>query len=347
MSTPLVAETAQAYSDGLESNHLVALWQIGEAADTVPLETVVPYVWRWSDYNPYVVRSGQLMQYSPGAERRAVRFVIPGLQERSATTHTMVADIQLLLPGEVAAAHRHMSTAVRFIVDGDGAYTTVEGQRCYMHRYDLVLNPSWTWHDHGNGTDVPMSWLDVLDVPLMRTGLHSAFFEPSTGSRQQAVVVDAPSLAEHSASYLQPAHGRSHAPTLVFPWEPTRRALDAAAPQDVSAYDDIYLEYTRPHSGEHLMSTMACYAQKLRPGVRTRTHRHNSSAVYYVVEGEGTTFVEGQPYDWQQGDVLALPSWSWHCHANRSPSEAAVLVSITDRPVYDALCIYLEEASQD
>ena len=331
MAALRVSSATQEYYDALESDNMIALWKIGEAADTVPRETVVPYVWRWADYYPHVVRSGKLMQYSPGAERRAVRFVNPGMRERSGTTHTLVAAIQLLLPGEVAAAHRHMSAAVRFILEGDGAYTTVEGQRCVMHRYDLVLNPSWAWHDHGNETGAPMSWFDVLDVPLLRTGLQSAFFEPSTGARQQAVATQA----------------AGSSPTLVFPWEPTRRALDALAARDASAYDDLYLEYTRPHVGGHLMPTIACYAQMLRPGVRTRTHRHTSSAVYYVVEGEGTTFVDGQPYDWKRGDVLALPPWSWHCHANRSQSEAAILVSVTDRPVYDALCIYLEEAGQD
>ena len=346
MTAPKISNATREYYDAMESDHMVALWQIGEAADTVSRETVVPYVWRRANYYPHVVRSGELMQYSPGAERRAVRFVNPGMRERSGTTHTLVAAIQLLLPGEVAAAHRHMSAAVRFILEGAGAYTTVEGQRCVMHRYDLVLNPSWTWHDHGNDTGAPMSWLDVLDVPLLRTGLQSAFFEPSTGSRQQAVVAQAASLRQ-TAAYLQPVNGRPPTPTLVFPWEPTRRALDALTPQDASAYDDLYLEYTRPYVGGHLTPTIACYAQMLRPEVRTQTHRHNSSAVYYVVEGEGTTFLEGKPYNWTRGDVLALPPWSWHCHANSSHSEAAILVSITDRPVYDALCIYLEEAGHE
>jgi len=136
--------------------------------------TVVPFLWKWSEVEPLVMRSGEVVTPDRDVQRRVLRLANPALGH--GTTHTISAALQLLLPGECAPAHRHTPTAIRWILQGEGVYTTVQGDKCYMERGDLVLTPSWTWHDHNSEGEAPMIWLDGLDTPLVHN-LHATFFE--------------------------------------------------------------------------------------------------------------------------------------------------------------------------
>ena len=167
---------------------------------------VVPFLWRWADAEPLVHRSGEIVTPDRDVERRVLRLANPGLEH--GTTHTISAALQLLLPGECAPAHRHTPTAIRWILQGEGAYTTVEGDRCNMERGDLILTPSWTWHDHGNEGNEPMIWLDGLDTPLVRN-LEATFYEPYPED-QQPVMGTGQSERRYASGALRPA------------WEETR-----------------------------------------------------------------------------------------------------------------------------
>jgi gentisate 1,2-dioxygenase len=68
----------------------------------------------------------------------------------------MYAGLQRVLPGEVAPAHRHTQSALRWVVDGEGAYTAVDGERVTMAPGDFIITPMLTWHDHGNPGDQPV-----------------------------------------------------------------------------------------------------------------------------------------------------------------------------------------------
>jgi hypothetical protein len=92
----------------------------------------------------------------------------PGLGGKSAATSTLWAGVQILLSGETAPAHRHSPAAIRFIFQGKGAYTTVEGDQSFRGPSDLVLTPPWTWHDHGSDSAEPLLWMDGLDLPVGR-----------------------------------------------------------------------------------------------------------------------------------------------------------------------------------
>ena len=81
----------------------------------------------------------------------------------------------------------------------------------------------------------------------------------------------------------------------------------------------------------------------LRPGERTKRHRHTSSAMYFVVRGEGTTMVGEQALEWKQHDSFVIPNWAWHEHVNRSKSDEAILFSVNDIPVLNAFGLYREE----
>jgi gentisate 1,2-dioxygenase len=327
---------------------LEGLWRLGgEIQAAQPLKVAQPYVWRGADIERVQARAGDLIRDGLPGERRTVRLVNPGLVAQHCATQTLSAAVQLLDPGEIAPPHRHSPAAIRFVTRGHGAYTTVEGERCTMGPGDLVLTPRWTWHHHGNDGDEPVAWMDGLDIPLVLL-LNANFFQPwPTGLQPETEPVDG-SLQRYGGA-LRPVWTRPGAPPrplLTYRWETTLAALQRLAQIEASPYDDVALEYTNPRTGGHVLPTLACWIQMLRPGVRTRAHRHTSSAVYHVFRGQGYSVIDGQRLDWAQGDFLALPGWAWHEHANPGTAEA-ILISITDLPTMEALELYHEEVMGD
>jgi gentisate 1,2-dioxygenase len=266
-----------------------------------PRSAMKPVHWRWKDLEPLLQRIGSEVDLDSAGPRRTLRLANPGLPY--GTTHTFWASIQVILPGEVAGAHRHTASAFRFIMQGSGATTTVEGERFPMNEGDLVLTPSWTWHDHEHRGTEPMIWLDVLDISLMHS-MHATFFDPYE-SEVQPVVSD-------------PKQSK-----LVYPY---RRAQDELLQRETVNYPG--------------MSTMAMSLHKLRPGTRRPAQRHTGSKLYYVFRGRGSSVVEGTTYDWNQGDFLAIPPWSWHEHATGAE---AILFEVNDTPAMKALGYYREE----
>jgi gentisate 1,2-dioxygenase len=281
-------------------------------------------------------------------ERRVLGLTNPGLEPRGqfATTPTLVAAIQLIMPGEIAVAHHHTPAALRIIIEGEGAYTCTDGERCWMEPGDLILTPAWSYHDHKNEGNGPMMWLDGLDVPLV-DAIDSFFFELFPGKKAQPLNQrDEASMARFSAPGMRPADYRwekLYSPLTKYPWRNMVRALDSMIESEASPYDDLRLEYFNPQSGGSIMPTIGCYAQKLRPGIRTKAHRHSASTIYHVFRGSGSTLVEGQRFDWSERDILAVPGWHWHEHVNASGAEASILISYTDEPLLKSLGILKEE----
>jgi len=347
MAKPEVKSEADAFREAfherMHANHMYGLWELASQMTPHPQPKMIPYMWHWSTLASIIEESARAVPV--GDERRALQLFNPGLGGRWATTNNLIAAVQVLLPGEVARAHRHTPTAIRFIMEGTGAYTAVDGERVYMSPGDLILTPSWSWHDHGNETNERVVWMDGLDIPLIAS-VEAMFFE-FYSARQ----VPAARPADFSKKLFGHAHisptwvkdKPKSSPLLLYAWEQARAALNAMRDQDGSPFDGIALEYRHPQTGGPVLPTMACFAQLLRPGEHTRAHRHTGSAVYHVVEGEGYTIIDGQRFAWRKGDILALPPWSLHEHANSSASSDAVLFSIQDLPVLNALGLYYEE----
>jgi gentisate 1,2-dioxygenase len=337
----------QDFHQRLHDAHIYGLWELASQMTARPEPRAIPYLWPASLLEGLVRDAGEAVPV--GEERRALQLFNPGLEGRWATTNTMIAAVQLLLPGEMARAHRHTPTAIRFIMDGEGAYTSVDGERVYMAPGDLILTPSWAWHDHGNETDKPVVWMDGLDIPLVQA-LNAMFFQ-FYGERQ--VPLSKPNNASvqlHGHAGLSPTWVKERpasSPLLLYSWEKTWSSLAALGDAAGDEHDGIALEYTHPQTGRALLPTMACWIQMLRPGERLTAHRHTGSAVYFVVQGEGETIIDGCRFDWGRGDIITLPSWALHEHANRSRQDVAVLFSIQDRPVLEALGLYREEAFAD
>ncbi len=278
-------------------------------------------VWRWRDIEPLVRRSPEFMAPGRGAERRIIRLDNPGVPERTAG-HTISVAVQYLLPGEVAPAHRHTPNAIRFMLHGEGAFTTIEGDKFVMRRGDLVVTPSMTWHDHGNEGSEPVMWTDALDSPVVRY-LENLAMDPYEGE-QQPVRTGPP--AQH----------------LHFPFETASAALLALAAGPADPFDDVIMEYRDPATGRSVVPALGCYLQLLRPGVRTRAHRETSSAVYHVVAGTGFTEIDGVRHQWGEGDFFAVPPRALHGHGNDGAAPA-ILYSVQDVPLLRALGLYRTE----
>lgn len=342
VSGKISPEELQSYYDTTDRIRLTPGW-VGRGHDAPP--EIQPFLWRWAEVEPLVLKSGELVTPDRDVERRTLRLATPGMER--GTTHTLTAALQLLLPGECAPAHRHTPTAIRWILAGNGAYTTVEGDKCYMEPGDLILTPSWTWHDHANEGTEPMIWLDGLDVPLVRF-LKANFYEPFPED-QQPVVGVGESERRYASGALRPAWQDSRAPYSPlwhYKWDRTYEALTRLAEIDSSPFDDVAMEYSDPATGGPVLRTMACWIQLVRPGVKTHAHRHTSSAVYQVFRGQGYSVIDGQRFDWTEGDFFVVPSWAWHEHANESTSEA-ILFSIQDIPVMKDLSLYREEPYEE
>ncbi len=347
MTSHVLTTVEKDFHQRMHAAQIYGLWELASQMTPRPEPRAIAHMWPASLLQTMVREAGEVVPV--GEERRALQLFNPGLDGRWATTNTMIAAVQVLLPGEVARAHRHTPTAIRFIMEGNGAYTSVDGERVYMAPGDLILTPSWAWHDHGNETDTPVVWMDGLDIPLVQA-LNAMFFELYAERQMPLTKPNNSSAQLHGHAGLSPTWVKGHpvaSPLLLYSWETTWPSLKALGGAEGDPYDGICLEYTNPQTGRSILPTMACWIQMLRPGERLKAHRHTGSAVYYVVQGAGETVIDGRRFQWGKGDIITLPPWALHEHANSSAREAAVLFSIQDRPVLEALGLYREQTLTD
>ncbi|MSP37075.1 MAG: cupin domain-containing protein [Deltaproteobacteria bacterium] len=329
------------------------LWSPASDADMAtyskdPHTTVLPHVWKWPALYEAIQTVASMHGLDGLAERRVLRLINPAYldqhnRRQRTTTHTMLMTLQLLKPGEVAHDHRHNFAAFRFILKGAGAYTVVEGEQIPMAAGDLILTPSMTWHGHRNGGE-PVVWLDGLDNPLLFL-LQSITWEAYPGGLQPMKASfenTAPRIGATRPLWEKSAQRPSY--NLHYKWRDTYEKLRSLSAGTGSPFDGIALEYVNPEGG-HTMPTMSCAIQMLRPGEATRTHRHNYSVVYHAFRGSGVTVIDGQRFEWDEGDCFVVPLWSWHSHENRSKSDEAILFSVSDLPVMEALKLLREEAA--
>jgi len=340
MNAPVKAEDS--FHQLIHQNHMWGLWEIASQMTPHPRPEAIAHQWKWSLLKEVVKQSATAVPV--GDERRAMQLFNPGLNGQWATTNTLIAAVQVLLPGEIARAHRHSPAAIRFIIEGGGAYTSVEGEKVIMHPGDFILTPSWQWHDHGNETNETVVWMDGLDVPLTKS-LNAMFFETHkdlTASHGKPVNG---SQALYGHGKLTPTWTKERplfSPLMLYSWEQTLEALHDLRNHDGSPYEGISLEYTNPQTGGPVMPTMSCRVQMIRKGEKLKPRRVTGSSVFHVVQGKGASVIEGKTFEWEKGDIIALPSWAQHAHSNTG-SEDAILFSISDRPVLETLGFYREQ----
>ena len=340
MSEVPESEALKQMDAALADASMVGQWKFDallEQAIGGPRPAGTAHLWAWDKISDLLLQSCEALPDGRTA-RRTLAFSNPGLQ--SGTTHTLLAAVQMILPGEVAWAHRHAISALRFCIEGSqDLYTVVDGERLPMERFDLILTPAWGWHDHHNDSEQRGIWLDVLDLPLVASMRQIAY--GTLGEKSQPVR----NAAQAPVSFMRPAWDDAAASTgtLRYPWKDVEAELSRYAEAAGSPTDGVMLEYTDPRTGGPVLPTIGCNVQMLRPGLATVEHRKTSSAICFVMEGSGTTTVEGQTFSWGPHDIFAIPSWSWHSHVNRSPGERAVLFVTDDKPLLKAMKLYRTE----
>jgi gentisate 1,2-dioxygenase len=312
----ITADGLETLYDDLRRHNSGALWtNISQVNRREPSAVAVPCLWKYSEMRPLLERSGRLVS-AADAERRVAMLLNPGINRLPFTTDTIYAGLQLILPGEIARAHKHTAFAMRFIIEGDVAYSGVGGERCDMRPRDLVLTPPLEFHDHGNESDSPMVWLDGLDVPLYQwLPVHfTRFF-----SAEQ-----------------YPSKSRSTGSSLVYPWAEMQAQLDAD-PLPFAAR-----EYRHRETGGAISRTMGAQAERLNPGHLSPSRRETASAIYHVVAGSGASSIGDQTIEWTEHDTFVVPAWHAFSHANKG-SETAYLVRYDDVPLLRALDVYRTE----
>lgn len=327
----------------LEANHLVPLWQVSaELMRSAPAPKAIPYLWRWSTLLRLAEMAGELITIERGGDRRVLSLANPGLAGAPFASSTLWGAVQYLGPRESAPGHRHTPAAIRFVMEGEGVWTTVNGDACDMRAGDLILTPSWCWHDHNNASDQPMIWFDGLDLPTVNA-LDAVFFEPYEPDELQPVLGHGISERIWGGRSLVPAGPDATAngfasPLLVYRWADTDAALDALLAQRGGPLATI--TYTHPVNGGPALPTMACEMHRIVPGDRSRPYRKVGSSVYVVFRGRGSSIIDGQRFDWSAGDMFVVPSWSTLEHES---SEVSDLFAISDRPILDALHLFRDE----
>jgi gentisate 1,2-dioxygenase len=341
--SPDFDEALESLHEELSAANLAPTWKyVSEFVAKQPKVSYRPWLWRWNDVIPLLMRAGELITPERGSERRSMEHVNPDLKHLFATSHTIATAVQLVKAGERAPNHRHAAAAIRFAAQSAGGtvYTRVQGEPLIMEENDLLLTPSGTWHEHANETSTDIIWLDALDFPLVNL-LQSSVFEP--GGDDSCAKRPERFTREHLGLYRPVGWGAypESQPVMRYPWAEVKPALDHASSRDGSAYDGIILEYVNPVTSGPTLPTMSCRAQLLRPDEATLAHRTISSTVYYVIEGSGCTVIDGIAFEWIKGDVFVVPNWAWHEHIN-GPAPS-YLFSITDEPVMKTLGLYREE----
>ncbi|HOY33840.1 MAG TPA: gentisate 1,2-dioxygenase [Piscinibacter sp.] len=330
------------YYERIGTGHMTPLWEVlGALVPPQPRSPALAHLWRYGELREQVLEAGRLIS-AEEAERRVLILENPALRGQSCITQSLYAGLQLIMPGEVAPAHRHTQSALRLVLDGEGAYTAVDGERTTMRRGDFIITPAWTWHDHGNLGDQPVVWLDGLDIPIVRF-LDAGFAERSEQLSQVRLRPEGDALARYGANMVpldyQP---RPADPTRVFvyPFERTRASLVGISQGTPDAHHGFKLRYVNPATGASPMPTIGAFAQRLPAGFETKAVRSTDGTVHVCLEGGGEVRVGEQSWRFQENDVFVVPSW--HALQLRADRDS-VLFSFSDRPVQQALGLWREE----
>ena len=329
----------------ISGNHLTPLWEVlGALVPKSPKSPVVPALWCYADVREQVMEAGRLIT-AEEAERRVLILENPAMRGNSSITQSLYAGLQLILPGEVAPAHRHSQSALRLVLDGEGAYTAVDGERTTMRRGDFIITPSWTWHDHGNLGTEPVVWLDGLDIPTLRF-FDAGFAEHGSAASQQTARPEGDALARYGHNLVPVDLKQAPSdPTKVFvyPFAETKEALEGIARTEADPHFGHKLRYVNPATGASPMPTIGAFAQLLPEGFASKAYRSTDATVYVCLEGEGSAQVGGETYTFGPNDIFVVPSW----HELRLQAKAkTILFSFSDRPMQQALGLWREEKMQ-
>ncbi len=328
------------YLQALKAQNLVPLWPSLRAVlpPGKPRPNTRPTHWPYQALRPLLLQAGELTPIEK-AERRVLVLANPGHGlEKMQASAAMYLGMQLLLPGEWAPSHRHTPNAVRMVVEGQGAWTTVDGEKCVMSRGDLILTPTGLWHEHGHDGNEPVVWLDVLDLPLvyyMEASYHidgaRQSVKQGTGERAwtRSGVVPMPVFERSGKAY----------PMLRYPWTETRAALQALA-ADQPELEAVQVGYVNPETGAPAENILGFYALMLRPGQTLRLPVRSPACVFHLIEGAAQARIEGETFTLAEADTCCAPGYSEVSLVNGSASEPAFLFIADETPLHQKLGVF-------
>ena len=327
----------------MDKHDLAPLWEV--LHNLIPNEPVTPCkpaLWKYSDARPYLMEAGKLI-----TAREAIRRVLilenPGMRGESCITQSLYAGLQLILPGEIAPSHRHSQSALRFIVEGSGAYTAVDGERTVMHPGDFIITPSWTWHDHGNPGSEPVVWMDGLDIRIVQA-FGAQFHEPFPEEVQPLSRSEGASTARFGNNLVPlgaTAPFGKTSPIFNYPYARSRESLAGLArDQEPDACHGWKMQFTNPLTGGHAMPTIAAFIQLLPKHFAGKPCRSTDGTVYSVVEGKGRARIGAGEFAFEPRDTFVVPSW---VPLQLQADDETVLFSFSDRPAQEALGLCREK----
>jgi gentisate 1,2-dioxygenase len=334
------------FYDRARTENLAPLWRVLHGLVTqAPKHAAVPALWAYEKVRPYLSEACELIS-TEESERRVLILENPGLPGQSRITQSLFCGLQVILPGEIAPAHRHVASALRFIVEGRDAYTAIEGERTMMQPGDFVITPSWTWHDHGNESDAPMVWIDGLDMHIVNL-LGASFRENYPGKSHPSTRGEGSAMAEAGSNMLPIDYDRRSltSPIINYPYRVARDSLDRMSRlRDPDACHGFKMVYINPLNGGPAMPTLSTAMQLLPKGFRTEPYRSTAGTVFAVVEGSGAAIIDGERFPYGPKDIFVAPSWSSLVIEAEAES---VIFSYSDRVVQEKLDLFREQRGHD
>jgi gentisate 1,2-dioxygenase len=327
----------------MDRDNLAPLWEVLHALVVPqPQSPCKPACWKYAAIRPYIMEAGRAIT-AKEAVRRVLVLENPGLRGQSCITRSLYCGLQLILPGEIAPSHRHTQSALRFIVEGSGAYTAVNGERTTMHPGDFIITPAWTWHDHGNPGSEPVVWMDGLDIPIVAL-FDAQFAENHTEDVPPVTRSEGTSFARYGSNLapLDPVapFGKT-SPVFSYPYARSRETLAALAKNgDPDSCHGWKMQFINPLSGGPAMPTIGAFIQLLPKGFRCSPYRSTDSTVYSVAEGRGKVKIASEEFSFEPRDTFVVPSWQ---AASIEAAEECVLFSYSDRPAQLALGLWREQ----
>lgn len=331
-----------AFYERAKTQSLAPLWRVlGGLVTETPVTAAQPAMFEFEKIRPYLLEACDIIG-TEEAERRVLVLENPGLRGQSRITQSLFAGYQIILPGEIAPAHRHAASALRFIVEGSDAYTAVAGERTTMGVGDFVITPSMTWHDHGNESDAPMIWLDGLDMHIVNL-LGASFRDNYPGKTHPTLKPEGSSVLETGVNLLPEGfeHGSRTSPIFNYSYRRTREALDhLSRTQDPDACHGHRMNYINPLNGRSAMATLTTAMRLIPAGFSTAPYRSTAGTVFAVVEGRGVVQIGGERFDFKDKDLFVVPTW--HAHHIEAQDDC-VMFSYSDQVVQERLDLFREK----
>ncbi len=330
-----------AFYERIDPYNLYPMWEaIDELQSSVPVTDATPHVWRFDDIRPRLLEAADLVG-AAAADRRTLMLENPSMRGRRRITEALYSGLQCIMPGEVAMPHRHTPSAIRMVIESEGAHSEVDGEPVDMRPGDLILNQSWHWHGHANEGAGPHISMTCLDMPLTRF-LGPLFVESHGAATVPGGRPEGDSLARFGANMRQmgsPAETQ-FSPVSRYPYDRTRAALAGMA--EAGEFDPchgIKMEYINPVTGGPVLPTLSAFMQLLPAGFAGETYRSTAAWVYHAVEGAGRTTIGEETFEWGHRDIFVVPAWYPHRHETDGE---CVLYSFSDRGVQQKLGVFRE-----